>query len=334
MEKGIISKHSDLWRGHPDVAYFKGQLYVVFREADRHTTQSTTSIHISKKVEGTWTSQLIFESDQRLNCPRLSVIGDALWLICDEVKHGRSYIEAENNEQNTKILLWKTADGQNWTCPIRTNITGIVPDRICKTENGYIIATHILCPLCPLGKKHLVQNVWHATDLEGEWTKHTLCHDNLFNLCEASITPFNGGYLCLMRENSALGLPAFKAFSHNGIMWQPPIKTRLFACHRPVIGVLASGKILTTYRESSFSSASPGYWAKNTFACVTTPESALTDFKESVILPLDHDKSKRSDSGYTGWVQLPNGNIFIVNYITNEAKKAHVVWYEISEEDF
>lgn len=334
MKKGIVSKHSDFWKGHPDVAYFKDQLYITFRESDKHTTRSTTTIQVVQDIilsAEIFTSRYSFQSNQRLNCPRLSVIGDTLWLICDEVKHGISYVDAENKEQNTQILLWKTTNGIDWIGPITTNIKGIVPDKICQTKDGYLIATHTLCPL---DKKHLVQNIWHTTNLEGEWTKYPLCHDHNFNLCEASITPFQDGYLCLMRENSGLGLPAFKTFSKDGIVWEDPKKTRLFACHRPVIGTLASGKLLTTYREASFSSFFPGYWAKNTFACLTNPDSALTDFKESVILPLDHDTSRHSDSGYTGWVQKPDGNIFIVNYITNKATKSYIVWYEIFEEDF
>ena len=104
-------------------------------------------------------------------------------------------------------------------------------------------------------------------------------------------------------------------------------------CHRPVSGVLKSGRVLTTYREASFS-FQRGFWAKNTFACLTDNKSVLKDFGNSVILPLDHDRSPCSDSGYTGWVQLSDESIFVVNYITADAQRAYVKWYQIHEDDF
>ena len=60
----------------------------------------------------------------------------------------------------------------------------------------------------------------------------------------------------------------------------------------------------------------------------------LIQCRKSIILPLDHDNSKSSDSGYTGWVQLLDGTIFVVNYITGEEERPYIKWYNFREEDF
>ena len=350
MLTGIVTRNNAVWQGHPDVAWFNEELFVVYRESDHHVAEGYTRIcltHKSKKQRFS-TPEVISKSSHRFNCPRLSVIGDTLWLICDEVviADKGKFFKLENDESKTKIFLWKTQDGIKWEGPIKTNVKGIVPDRICPTDDGFLIATHTKIYF---GKKsrnkkvehiqreyagYLAQNIWHANDIEGEWTKHPLCHNEGYNLCEASVCRLKDNrYLTLMRENSALGLPSFACFSRDGITWSNPIETRMFGCHRPVTGQLKSGNLLTTYREA-FGSFLPGLWAKNTFACLTSKSSIQEDFVKSIILPLDHDNSKKSDSGYTGWVQLPDESIFIVNYITKDAPRPYIKWYIIYESDF
>jgi sialidase-1 len=350
MLRGTVTKNDSVWQGHPDVAYFNDELFVIFRESDRHMTRSKTKIQLVIKSKNKSFSEpvTIATTEHRFNCPRLSAVDDHLWIICDEVQRSSGYIKAENDPSKTKIFLWKSEDGRNWSEAIGTNITGIVPDRICSTDDGYLIATHTMIHNDSPGNSDndflsgyaqaqalgsLGQNVWHSTNLEHSWTQHPLCHFPERNLCEASITRFGDTYICLMRENSGLGLPAHVCHSNDGINWSPPKLTRMFGCHRPTTGVLQSGNLLTTYREASHS-FKPGYWAKNTFACLTHHRSALVDFMESIILPLDHDRSKHSDSGYTGWVQLPDDSIYIVNYTTGDAPRPYIRWYQIHEDDF
>ncbi len=350
MLSGIVTRDDAVWQGHPDVAWFNDELFIVYRESDHHMAKTYTRVRLVRKNKKHRFSEpeVIAKSSNRFNCPRLSVIGDTLWLICDEVsiKGKGQFFRLENNETYTKTLLWKTQDGDKWEGPIETNIKGIVPDRICSTDDGFLIATHTKMHFGPKAKNkkveevqreehgYLVQNIWHATDLEGKWTKYPLCHQKGYNLCEASVCRLrNGTYLTLMRENSALGLPSFACFSKDGIIWTDPIETRMFGCHRPVTGQLKSGNLLTTYREAS-GSFLPGLWAKNTFACLTMKGSIQEDFVKSIILPLDHDSSTRSDSGYTGWVQMPNERVFIVNYTSQSAPRPYIKWYTIAESEF
>ncbi len=361
MNQGTIIRDDNIWQGHPDVALFKDRLYVVYRQSDSHVTETATSIQLmgGDPPEFGWPDPFlripvtIAETTDRLNCPRLSVIGDELWIICDEVDQSSFYIKAENDEMKTRVRLWKSSNGTEWE-EVTTNITGIVPDRICQTNDGFLIATHTSHEFSkeeksaeeqlsevqsldwlPYSKSSrcLVQNIWSSQSMSGPWEKHPLAHLEDHNLCEASVCHDGKRFICLMRENSGKGLPAFMALSKDGINWSGLKQTRMFGCHRPVTGFLKSGNLLTTYREASHS-FKRGYWAKNTFACLTHPKSIKTGCGKSIILPLDHDNSRQSDSGYTGWVQFEDETIFIVNYFTGDAPKPYIRWYTIHEGEF
>ena len=52
-------------------------------------------------------------------------------------------------------------------------------------------------------------------------------------------------------------------------------------------------------------------------------------------MPLDFDRSPKSDTGYSGWVQFPDGEIYIVNYIVDDAyDSAQIRGYSLRPEAF
>lgn len=334
----IVVKNDSVWQGHPDVAYFKGRIYVVYRESLSHRVLSETKINIVYSSNGNDFSEpkTILESneDGRYNCPRLSVINNELYCVCDFIKNDRKvdFSVQENIRSNTSIVIGKlTLHGWMFSGFL---LDGIVPDRLLKTNYGnFLIASHHWVPQ-KNSSGRLKQNVWVSDSIDGNWEKFDIADIKGLNLCEASIFKVDDKLVCLMRENSGMGFPAVMSVSHDGMgkVWGVPKYTRLFGCHRPVSNKLKSGKILTTYREQMFSTKTK-FWARNTFACLTDGNifSGLTD---SIILPIDHDKSKTPDSGYTGWVQLPDNSIYIVNYITDDAPKAYIKSYIIKESDF
>ena len=335
MLKGIVIRDDRFWQGHPDVAYFKGHFYVAYRQSSHHRALNNTQIMLVRSRNGTQfgDSICIASTENRYNCPRLKVIDDQLWMICDHVGLSEDFIQGENNEANTKVVLAFSADGTHWSAPFITIISGIVPDRICVVNDTFFIATHTTGD-----KKNLVQNVWKSRHLlSHQWEKITLAESPGLNLCEASLCPCEDQIICLMRENSQQGYPCHWSMSSDkGRTWLPPRQTRMFGGHRPVLGQLSSGNFLTTYREQNCPH-SPRYWAKNTFACLTTPQSMLNPMSpcsRSIILPLDHDNGFKSDSGYTGWIETEDGQIYVVNYITNKAPQPYIVWYLLDESEF
>jgi len=331
MITSIIERDDSIWQGHPDVAYFNHYLFVVYRESERHLVGSDTCIKLIKghldenKKFVKLTTKVIEKSQHRLNCPRLSVINNKLYIICDKIiSPDENYFTSENIEKNSRVFIWESSDGDRWGYPIATNVTGIVPDRICHFKDQLLIATHTQ------KENRLVQNVWNAQSITDKWNKNILADVGGLNLCEGSIINDDDKLICLLRENSGMGHPAFVTTSLNGIDWTPVCETKMFGCHRPVLGKLSSGKYLVTCREQ-ISQLNPMYWARNTFAylCVNYY------FNNFILLPLDHDNSKiKSDSGYTGWAQLDDNSIFVVNYITGDAPKPYIKGYLIDESDF
>lgn len=339
---GIVVRDDSVWQGHPDVAFFKGKIHVVYRESNNHRSNINTKIKIVVSEDGINFSdpEIVLQSlsDGRYNCPRLTVIGNELWLCCDYVKNEgvEDFVHAEN-KSHSEVVLCCSLDGKQWTT-IKTNIEGIVPDRICRTKTGYfLIGTHKWVTDKPKSQKgHLAQFVWKANHIGQSWFKFQVANYQGLNLCEGSFcNDGRDGIICLMRENSNQGRPAISTFSSDGEKWSDIYSTRLFGCHRPVMGRLRSGKFLVTYREQSFAS-NPGKWAKNTFACLVEPDSIFHDagFQDGILLPIDHDSGISSDGGYTGWFQMDDDTIYMVNYGVGRAPNPFIKWYRFEERDF
>lgn len=344
MDKNVLFRDDRFWHGHPDVALFNDKIYVVCRESARHKTNGNTAIRIlsfpietalhKNPSDTSINAEILYQSPNRLNCPRLSVVEGNLTCVCDEIQSDGSFHESENSSDKTRILLFIMIYDGKWSKPIETNITGIVPDKMIKVNGSFLIASHTKEYYNGIGR--LVQYVWKNEKLTSHWERIRLTdYNSQFNFCEASIYNDNSMLICLLRENSQKGLPAFACFSDDyGDHWSIPRQTRLFGCHRPVLGKLKSNKFLVTYREAShiFSKYA---WARNTFAALITESMYMRDTpaNEAIILPIDHDDAVKPDSGYTGWVEIEN-TIFVVNYITKQAPLPYIAWYRIHESDF
>ena len=62
--------------------------------------------------------------------------------------------------------------------------------------------------------------------------------------------------------------------------------------------------------------------AQNFFAALTDRDSVLASSRKEArvrILPVDFDRSPHADLGYSGHVQFPDGEIYIVYYIVDDA---------------
>ena len=49
---------------------------------------------------------------------------------------------------------------------------------------------------------------------------------------------------------------------------------------------------------------------------------------------IDHDRSAHGDGAYSGWLQLPSGDLFVVQYIKDDSPMAHIRSYQISRSDW
>ncbi len=342
LQKHVISNDKSIYEAWPDVAMTpSGKLVCVFSECVHHCDRSHTQIVTVESVDRgrTWSSKKpLTEGTKGLgyyyNCARISVLRDGrLCVIVDRCPNGG---EGEMARHSANLLYFSTDDGATWSTPLETPLKGIVPDKLLELESGrWIISAH------HNANGYLTQFLRFSDDHGKTWSRRvTVGKKKGLNLCEVSILPVDAKRLvAFMRENSGQGWDCMKTISEDGGQsWSEVINFPLPACHRPVSGFLRDGRVLITHRFMQGGKGWLGSWTQNLFAAVSDVDSALARTRGEAwarILPIDFDRSPKSDTGYSGWVQFPDGEIYIVNYIVDDARdSAQIRGYSLRPEDF
>ena len=95
---------------------------------------------------------------------------------------------------------------------------------------------------------------------------------------------------------------------------------------------------MITYRFLQGGQYGWGNVTQNFFAAVIDPDSVLAEqrcYSHARIMPIDYDRSPYADLGYSGWVQFPDGEIYIVQYIVDDAwDKGQIRGYALQPGDF
>jgi sialidase-1 len=331
LEKFVVSRDDNIYESWPDAAMVNSEkMMCVFSECAHHSDRSYTRIMLTESSDRgrTWTpkrglTEGTGDCDYYYDCARIQKLKDGRLLVIVDRNYG-------TGTRNSVILLYfSNDDGQTWAKPVETPARGIVPDKLLETDSGrWIISCH-----CD-DDGFLAQRLWYSDDKGKSWNGPVFVGKKEgLNLCEASILQVDDSLVAFMRENSGIGLPCYKTISRdNGESWSDPITFPLPACHRPVSGYLNNGRIMITHRFMQGGKGWLGAWTQNFFAGITDKKSALAnDYKgaSTRIIPIDYDPSPKSDLGYSGWVQFADGEIYIVNYIVDDADKAFIRGYSL-----
>lgn len=333
-----VSRDDAMYQAWPDVVLTEsGKLICVFSECTHHGNRDYTRLMLvtSRDRGRTWTPKVpLSEATHGLpywNCARISHLSDGrLAIVGDKIN--------STGESNAINYLWfADGEGLHWEGPFPTPMTGIVPDKLLELPGGrWILSSHDKSPVTGF----LEQSLRYSDNQGKTWSAPvTVASQAGLNLCEGSILPLPDGTLvCFMRENSGLGYDCFKAFStDNGDNWTGPYHLPLPGCHRPVSGFLQSGRIMITHRFMQGGKGWVGNWTQNFFAALTDVDSAKATQRSEQwcrIMPVDFDRSPVSDLGYSGWVQFEDGEIYVVNYIVDDAPKGQIRGYSFFESDF
>ena len=272
--------------------------------------------------------------DTFYDCPRITQLHDGRLVAVTNKIFSRKGSWGPEDCRN--YLHFSGDEGATWSDPVETPARGIVPDKLLELESGrWIIACH--CHDADFG--YVVQRLWYSDDQGKSWSAPVIVgQEEGLNLCEASIIPVKDSLVCFMRENSKKGWDCKKAISHDdGETWSSVLDFPLPGCHRPVAGHLSDGRIMITHRYMQGGKGWLGHWTQNCFAGLTDDDSALAETREDAwtrILPVDFDRSPQSDLGYSGWIQFEDGEIYIVNYIVDDAPNGHIRGYSLRTEDF
>ncbi len=351
IQQFSVSRDDSIYEAFPDVALApSGRLVCVFSECTHHHSRDYTRIMLTDSTDRgrTWSTKRPLSAplrgdpkqDPYWNCARISTMSDGrLVAVADRIA-GRNEGKSGGEQSN---WLWISADeGASWEGPRPTPVHGIVPDQLIELRHGeqagrWLLAAHTILTVDGQDIWHV--RVWHTDDRGATWHGPvTIAADAGLKLCEGSILELPGGELvCFMRENSGQGLDAFKAISRDGgESWGDLCRFTLPACHRPVAGMLPSGRVMITYRHMQGGKGWTGWWTQNLFAGMTDVESCLATERGNArtrIFPISFDRSPHSDTGYSGWVAMDDGELYVVNYLLDDAPKAQIRGYVFRESD-
>lgn len=334
IKKFTVSKDDTIYEAWPDVVQTaSGKLICVFSECEHHINRNNARIVICESNDRgrTWLDKKPLtekgKEDSYFNCARISKLNDGrLAIICDKL----SGFDKENTA--VTYVWYGDEEGEHWSEPIIYPFNGIVPDKLKQLKNGRLIITN---HSRNEENNKLEQHLWYSDDNGKSWSdKITLAADSRYNLCEASIIECeNNTLVAFLRENSFEGYDMMKAISYdNGETWQGVYKTPIVSGHRATAGFLNDGNLLVTYR---FIPTGPHSY-QNIFASLLYKEELTKNERNEQrirTLPIDYDRNIYPDTGYTGWTQFSDGEIYVVNYIKDDADKAYIRGYSFYPED-
>lgn len=337
IRKITVSRDESIYEAWPDVAMTRsGKLIAVFTECEHHHNRDKSRLVLKESYDRgeTWGEKIYFTEQAHANpqdpdapyeyhnCARIGRMKNGrMYIICDRV-FGRK-------NKRSRIYIWLgNEEGTCWDEPVFIPLEGIVPDKIIELDCGRIIVSaHFRHPKT----KQLIQYLVYSDDGMKTWSEPvTVAAHPELHLCEASILQHEGALIAFLRENSGKGYDILKTVSYDrGETWSPLYNTPMDAGHRPVAGKLADGRTMVTYRFIPRGTT-------NTFAAFLNSDDLLTTDRQAQrirIMPLDYDRNPSPDLGYTGWVQFDDGEIFVINYIMDDADKAYIRGYKFRPED-
>ncbi len=341
IAKHVVSRDDNIYEAWPDVALTpSGKLVCVFSECTHHGDRSYTRIMLTDSDDRgrTWAPKRALTEGTDgypfYNCARITQLRDGrLAVLVDKLFTAE---RSASPEDCRNYLYFSEGDGATWSDPVETPALGIVPDKLLELDNGRWILS---CHYQDTDFGYLVQRLWYSDDQGATWSGPvTVAKVDGLNLCEVSILPVaDGALVAFHRENSSLALDCYTCVSRdNGETWSEPVRFPLPGCHRPVAGRLQDGRILITYRFHHGGRQDGFMPAQNFLGGLTDVDSALAAKRHGAcvrIFPIDYDRSDRCDLGYSGWVQFDDGEIYVVNYIVDDAPKAQIRGYSFRPDD-
>lgn len=290
-----------------------------------------------------------------LNCPRIIALRDGTILIFGDFTRFE-----EDTTMRVLALLWRSADnGATWQGPeeLSMDLPGYQPAPT-ELRDGRLLLGQDIPDKGPA--------VCFSTDKGKSWTATTFIPiTEEDHIDEVSYVELEDGTIAgfgrnTIREQNHVPSTALKVISRDGgRTWTGPFQTWLMGCEgRPKAGLLASGEVCVTYRcdlpnellamhvmtQAPAGSEELGHVAERMPLPEDIPgEEArargqerpwyMKSYYPGRTIILDVDRSVHRDNGYSGWVQLANGDVFVVDYIHDDAPLAQIRGYRVSRSD-
>ena len=313
----IIAEDEKKYLSFPDIiqsVYNSDKFFIVYREADYHHP-TYSSLHFLKSTDKglTWKCSKKWKLSMKengyvWNCPRLCYLPDgSLNIVCD-TKSSRDERTAE-----FKIFILKSFnDGTTFEKVCKTEMRGMVPDKIISFKKNLFCANHVV----DLENETLTQLVNGSRDGGKTWYDcHIVARNKQYRFCEASVINFKNKYLlAYLRDNrydlSAEGkmIPRFiqKFASKDGIHWRPWGSFHIYG-HR-ITCLYEDNRLFASLRNT-----------KHIGITLVTAEldDIAQEKKKSFIQIEDESYDNLFHCGYTGLVKNEN-ELMVVYYIKKD----------------
>ena len=242
--------------------------------------------------------------------------------------------DPDNVDGNKCVRLYRSSDnGQTWSGPENTDCLA-VSLTVKQISNNKLI----------LGGSHYhwEDDYWSQVVYMSDDNGHTFSNpitvldDPNCSAAEGDLVEIDGSLVMYLRTRSTqVPVGAVKMISDDGGQtWEGPFSAGHYQIEgRVAAGRLSNGDVLVMHRMEEDDFRPLGYF-------IESPEAALSripydaDQFESLASTwgvIDRDSSVANrDQGYCGWVELPDGDVYAVNYITHDAPKPWIRGYRLS----
>jgi len=290
-----------------------------------------------------------------INCPRLLCLSDGqLLMIADYAV----YIPSAESGYKWVNLIYRSFDsGVTWVGPEDSGISNALVPSLNELHDGRLMSGLARVEQGKMGAlAKETQLVFFSDDKGRRWSDPVaIPSESGQDFSEGSFVELDDGTILGILRDDKLGR-AYKTLScDGGQTWKGPFPTQLIGLEgRPKAGRLRSGEICITYRmgvpnemlalhlmtqeAARHEGISPRVKRKpmpEDFVDVNDPSqpSYMTSYYPGITHVIDIDRSVHRDSGYSGWVQLDSGDIYVVDYINDDAPLAHIRGYLVTRSD-
>ena len=335
IQQFTVARNDEVHESFPDLAMAaNGDLVVTYQESDSHGggPVSTIVTRVSTDRGATWGERTVVAQltnrrrDGWLNCSRIIRLQDRSLLLAVDCIPQNPPAGVHHWWTNNRAVTWlfrSSDNGRTWVGPEKTTVCGGIVPSVAQLRNGALLIG--ITSFDEEDNWRQYQVVHRSTDNGKTWagpivvSKHPERQPN-----EGDFVEFGTGeVVCYMRDDEPGVKNGLKAISRDGgRTWSPLYGSGPWRYSgRPAVGLLSTGQVFLTTRVGA---PQPGhcfgaYLEPQIVALQPTPLDGPVP-PEAKWQLLDNDTNPtRPDWGYSGWVELPDGSIYVVQYITDDA---------------
>lgn len=366
MQRFTVSRDDRYHEAWPGICMAaNGALVCCYAEADRHGGGAVPSavVRLSEDEGATWSEPIVVdtlmdrpESGYMMCRSIIRLHDDSLLLGVDwnktDTLRGPSErwyahrglpwdwsFDPANGVLREAWLYRSTDHGATWSGPERTGcITASLNLKQVSDGTVFLSGSHF-----HVAGLENVQVLYRSEDAGRTWSEAIpVVADRHFTSAEGDVVEMPGGELVMyIRSDDNPAGTGMKAISRDGgRSWEGPYAAGYWPINGRVnAGLLSSGEVLVVHRVGGFN---PQHWfgffvERPDTALAATPNrpAARMDPPAASWGMIDNDTSPCADQGYGDWVELPGGDVYVVNYVVDTAPvdRPQIRGYRLSRDE-